>query len=591
MLKLNLDFEKAYDRVSHQYMFHVLRKMGFPEGFLARVGLLYTEVRSKILVNGRLSKTVAVNCGVRQGCPLSPLLFVCCVEPLAQILRRDTWISGVKIPGSGGREARCILYMDDVTVLASDAVSVARVLDLTEFFGQASGARLNKDKTVLKVYGEWTQRELQSLPIKTDDKDMKVLGVRFDKEGLGGKNWEDVLMKVKKKLQFWSFRYLTYEGKVLILKSVFLPLLLFFGVVFVPSRSVLARLDFLVFRVFWGGGWERLQRVWVKKERGKGGKGVPDFNRILMCQFVALHVSLCVNSENKASCFVRFFIGGFLRRLGILKTNQTQPVAFDMPVFYQPFKKFLAVSGLEGEGAETLSSYHNMLSFVHGRDDTCAVRGLALGQAEEVWKAVAHPDLLNRHKDLAWLAAHKILPVRQVMTARRMMRTAVCPQTGCTHEETVRHLLWDCCTAQALWNKLTPLVKLMGFKERLKCHMILYGDGHLLKTEKWRPVWQVLNCGKDALWTTRNLRLLQDKDLTPEEVKRVAWAAVKRYMVRDYRRNGLEGAVVCGGTPRGQWWWDREGQRGQARTPNMAGQQKRSEGSYLRTCPALYKKA
>ena len=116
---LNLDFEKAYDRVSHQYMFSVLRKMGFPARFLARVGLLYAGARSTFLVNGFQSDAVPVNCGVRQGCPLSPLLYVCCIEPLAEVLRREAWMEGLKIPGGGGREARCIFYMDDVTVLMS----------------------------------------------------------------------------------------------------------------------------------------------------------------------------------------------------------------------------------------------------------------------------------------------------------------------------------------------------------------------------------------------------------------------------------------------------------------------------------------
>ena len=50
LVVLNLDFEKAFDRVSHQYLFQVLQKMGFPERYIEWVGLLYQNINSKFLV-------------------------------------------------------------------------------------------------------------------------------------------------------------------------------------------------------------------------------------------------------------------------------------------------------------------------------------------------------------------------------------------------------------------------------------------------------------------------------------------------------------------------------------------------------------
>lgn len=117
---LNLDFEKAFDRVLHQYLFQVLWKMGFSGRFLAWVGLLYNRLISRILVNGHLSKAVNIHSGVRQGCLLSLLLNVACIKPLAQILRRDKWIKGLEIPGTSGLTATWVLYMNDVSLLCMD---------------------------------------------------------------------------------------------------------------------------------------------------------------------------------------------------------------------------------------------------------------------------------------------------------------------------------------------------------------------------------------------------------------------------------------------------------------------------------------
>ncbi|KAJ8362401.1 hypothetical protein AAFF_G00375910 [Aldrovandia affinis] len=132
-------------------------------------------------VKGRLDTPGSVLCRAREEDHRQPS-----AEPLAQVLRRDAWISGLGIPGSGGMEARCILYMDDVTVCCTDATAVGRVLDRTEWFGRASGARLNRDKTTLMVYGRWTETDLQDLPLTVTADNVRILGVNFDSEGLGG---------------------------------------------------------------------------------------------------------------------------------------------------------------------------------------------------------------------------------------------------------------------------------------------------------------------------------------------------------------------------------------------------------------------
>lgn len=152
LVVLNLDFGKAFDRIPHQFLLQVLEKMGFPERFLAWLGLLYNCLISRILVNGHQSKAVNICSGIRQGCPLSPLLYVACIELLAQILRKNKWIKGIDIPGTGRLTATCVLYMDDVTHLATDVLSVWRAMDLTDWYGQASGSKLNRSKSEAMLF-------------------------------------------------------------------------------------------------------------------------------------------------------------------------------------------------------------------------------------------------------------------------------------------------------------------------------------------------------------------------------------------------------------------------------------------------------
>ena len=66
-----MDQSKVFDRVDHSFLFQVLKKFGFGPDLMKWVGLLYTEIKSVVLVNGYFTDTFEVSRSVRQGCSLS----------------------------------------------------------------------------------------------------------------------------------------------------------------------------------------------------------------------------------------------------------------------------------------------------------------------------------------------------------------------------------------------------------------------------------------------------------------------------------------------------------------------------------------
>ena len=79
---VSLDFKQAFDRISHTYLMAVLRSYGFDEGFLECIRMMYDNATSVVQINGHISQPIPIQCGVRQGCPLSMILFVLCLSPL-----------------------------------------------------------------------------------------------------------------------------------------------------------------------------------------------------------------------------------------------------------------------------------------------------------------------------------------------------------------------------------------------------------------------------------------------------------------------------------------------------------------------------
>ena len=89
LVLLSLDFKKAFDNVSHEFLFKVLKSFGFGSTFIKFVQLLYTDIKSQVIVNGFCTKSFPIRKGVRQGCGLSPLLFVLVVEVLGKLIRKN----------------------------------------------------------------------------------------------------------------------------------------------------------------------------------------------------------------------------------------------------------------------------------------------------------------------------------------------------------------------------------------------------------------------------------------------------------------------------------------------------------------------
>ena len=119
-----LDFRKAFDTIEWNYLLSALRPFNFGPDIQRWIEVIYHNVSSCVLNNGHTSHFFQLHRGVRQGCPLSGLLFVIGIELLARALQNDNSIKGVNI---GKKEIKLSQYADDTTVFVSDQASVSNL--------------------------------------------------------------------------------------------------------------------------------------------------------------------------------------------------------------------------------------------------------------------------------------------------------------------------------------------------------------------------------------------------------------------------------------------------------------------------------
>lgn len=143
MLLLAIDMQKAFDSIEVPYITALLDKMNTGPGFCKISQALYATPRAKVKVNGVYSDFFPLHWGTRQGCPLSPLLFALCVEPLAQ--RTHPHYQGIQI---GHVDHRVSLFADDILLFMSNPLHTLKTTqDLLLKFGQVSGFQMNVQKT------------------------------------------------------------------------------------------------------------------------------------------------------------------------------------------------------------------------------------------------------------------------------------------------------------------------------------------------------------------------------------------------------------------------------------------------------------
>ena len=141
---LQLDFRKAFDTIEWEFIQKTLALFNFGESIQRWISTFYTNLESSVLNNGVCTNSFKLSRGVRQGCPLSPYLFILSVEILACKIRQDKEIEGIRI---FKKEIKISQFADDILLLRSSCKSVQRAIEVLNDFGDVSGLRLNPTRT------------------------------------------------------------------------------------------------------------------------------------------------------------------------------------------------------------------------------------------------------------------------------------------------------------------------------------------------------------------------------------------------------------------------------------------------------------
>ena len=301
---LSVDFNKAFDRVEHEFMFRTLEKFGFGDRFVKWIRLLYSSAKSRVKCNGVVTDSFGLGRSVRQGCPLSALLYSITTEPLATMLKKDQHIQGIIIPG--GERSLIHQYADDTNITVKNLDSVRRVIKLLEVYGKASGAKMNIEKSEILCVGNVDMQGCE-IPLTVAKEMIKVLGVNVGVNANEARDvtWTGVLNKVKQSLNLWKRRSLRLRGRVIVVNCLILS----------QVNHVLATLDLPLWVVkdlnraidhfLWDGKQAKIKHRVLMNEYKNGGLKLIDVEvkkRALRVKLVKKYLYNC-----NQYCWMGFF--------------------------------------------------------------------------------------------------------------------------------------------------------------------------------------------------------------------------------------------------------------------------------------------
>ncbi len=222
---LFLDFKKAFDSVSHQFLFLLLEHTGLPASYIEWICIMYSNASSVLRHKNWLIPKFSLGRGVWQGCPLLCHLFNLVGQVLLYSMRDCglfQWWTRL-----GDLDSQ---YADNIVLLVENCNSLPKIIEHIQWVGKFTGLELNLDKTI--AFAPHLQGQYIVHGIQMFNEPVKYLGAFLGVGNLTTMNFEKPLHQARAKIRSSNVHNLTLQARVVVAKTFIFSLFTHYSWIF-----------------------------------------------------------------------------------------------------------------------------------------------------------------------------------------------------------------------------------------------------------------------------------------------------------------------------------------------------------------------
>lgn len=420
---ISFDLDHAYDRVRHSFLHNTMCAIGINRDFVGLLSRIAQLSSSRLMVNGHLSETFQIQRSVRQGDPISSLLFVLYLHPLIS-----------KLEAVRGNNL-VVAYADDISVISTSIDAINEMYEILSRFGRASGAKLNVNKTKSINIGHITESNAMHIPWLNTENTVKILGITFANSirCMIKLNWDAQVTKFSQLLWLHSLRSLTLHQKVILVNTYITSRIWYLSSTLPPSSVHIGKITATMGTFLWSRAPARIPMQQLARPRHKGG---------LKLQLPALKCKALLLSRHLKE------IDSIPYYKSIIHPERPNPtIPADLPDLKQICEQLrqLPPQTLMDPTSHLIHRYH-----IEQTDEPKVERNHPTLHWSRIWRNIASPRLSSSQKTSLYMLVNEKVTHRKLYFVIRRSDGENCLHCN-TAVETIQHKFSECQRVATAW--------------------------------------------------------------------------------------------------------------------------------------------